>query len=88
MLDRSLQEILYRIDNWISERSGWTTESLQSQYVNVFIYSQHSGSTYIKLPDKLKHSKKICITFKTMTTDFFFDVMLDTYIHQKYILKR
>ena len=88
MLDRSFQEILCRIDNWISERSAWTTESLQSQYVNVFIYSRHSGSTYIKLPDKLKHSKKIFITLKTMTANFFFGVMLDTYIHQKYILKR
>ena len=23
MLEKSFQEILYRIDNWINERSGW-----------------------------------------------------------------
>ena len=25
-LDKSFQEILYRIDNWINEISGWTIE--------------------------------------------------------------
>ena len=32
-LDRSFQEILYKIDNWINEGSGWIIESIQSQYV-------------------------------------------------------
>ena len=29
-LDKSFQEILYRIDNWISEGSGWIVESVKS----------------------------------------------------------
>ena len=28
MLDKSFQEILYRIDNWINEGSGWIVESI------------------------------------------------------------
>ena len=56
-LDRSFQEIFYRIDNWISEGSGWIIESIQSQYVNISVYSPLSGSTYIELPNKLKKPK-------------------------------
>ena len=57
-LDKSFQEILYRIDNWINEGSGWIIESIEAQYVNISIYSSSTGNTYIELPDKLKHSKK------------------------------
>ena len=33
-LDKSFQEILYRIDNWINEKSGWVIES-------VFLFTIH-----------------------------------------------
>ena len=36
-LDKSFQEILYRIDNWINEESGWMTESIDAEYVNISI---------------------------------------------------
>ena len=38
-LDKSFQEILYRIGNWINEGSGWTIESIDGQYVNISAYS-------------------------------------------------
>ena len=34
-LVKSFQEILYRIDNWINEGSGWIVESIDSQYINI-----------------------------------------------------
>ena len=39
MLDKSFQEILYRIDNGNNEGSGLVTESIDAEYVNI------SGST-------------------------------------------
>ena len=54
-LNESFQEILYRIDNWISERYGWIIESIDAEYVNISIYSPLSGSSYIEVPDKLKN---------------------------------
>ena len=36
-LNQSFQEILYRIDNWINEGSGWITE-LTGFYLNVSAY--------------------------------------------------
>ena len=64
MLDKSFQEILYRIDNWINEGSGWVIESVNKEYVNISIFSPLSGSSYIKLPNKLKNSMKGLINIK------------------------
>ena len=36
-LDESFQKILYRIDNWINEGSGWIIESINSQYIKTSI---------------------------------------------------
>ena len=63
-LDKSFQEILYRIDNWINEGSGWIIESIESQYVNISIYRPLIGSTYIELADKLKNPMKGLINIK------------------------
>ena len=54
-LDKSFQEILYRIDNWINEGSGWKIESINGEYVNISMYSPLVGSTFVELPDKLKN---------------------------------
>ena len=63
-LDKSFQEILYRIDNWINEGSGWMIESINGQYVNISMYSPLVGSTFVELPDQLKNSKKDLINIK------------------------
>ena len=34
-LDKYFQEILYRIDNWINEGSGWVIELVEAKYVNL-----------------------------------------------------
>ena len=63
-LDKSFQEDLYRIDNWINEGSGWIIESINGEYVNISMYSPLVGSTFVELPDKLKNSKKGLINIK------------------------
>ena len=57
-LDNYFSEIFNRVDNQISEGSDWVTASIDSEYVNVSIYSSLSGRSYVKLPYKLKNSKK------------------------------
>ena len=34
-LENAFQEILYRIDHWINEGSGWIFEVIASQYINI-----------------------------------------------------
>ena len=63
-LDKSFPEILYRIDNWINEGSGWITETINGEYVNVSVYSPLIGSTYIELPSRLKSPMKGLINIK------------------------
>ena len=63
-LDKSFQEILYRIVNWINVGSGWIFESIEVEYVNISIYSPLSGNTFMKLSNKLKHSMKSLVNIK------------------------
>ena len=77
-LDKSFQEILYRIDNWINEGSGWIIESISGEYVNFSKYSPLFGSSFAELPSELKDSKKVQLVSKTITINVFFAVMLDT----------
>ena len=53
-LENSFQEILYMIDVWINNGSGWNVESIESQYINISTYRPLSGSSYISLPVELK----------------------------------
>ena len=57
-LDQSLQEIIYRLDSWISNGSGWIVEEIYSQYLNISSYLLLSRNTYIKLPIELRHPMK------------------------------
>ena len=63
-LGKSFQEMLYRIDNWINEGSGWIIEAVEAEYVNISIYNPLIGSTYVELPDKLKNPMKGLINIK------------------------
>ena len=63
-LDKSFQEILYRIDNWINERSGWIVEPVDGEYVNISAYSSLIGNTYIELPNESKNPMKGLINMK------------------------
>ena len=47
-LDQCFNEIIYRLENWISHGSGWVVEEVVSQYLNLSSYLPLSGSTYIK----------------------------------------
>ena len=44
-LENTFQEIVYRIDNWINEGSGWIVELIESQYINISTYRSLLGSS-------------------------------------------
>ena len=70
-LENSFKKILYRIDNWINDGSGWIVESIESLYINVSTYRPLSGSSYMKLPEELRRSKKGLITIKNKDQKYF-----------------
>ena len=57
-LEESFQEILYNIDCWINEGSGWIIESTESQYINISTYRPLLGNSYIDLTIELSSLKK------------------------------
>ena len=63
-LGKSFQEILYRIDAWINNGSGWIIESIESQYINISTCKPLLRSSYIKLPTQLDHPRKGLINIR------------------------
>ena len=64
-IDKSFEEILYRLYNWINEGSGWIIESINSQYLNISTYGPLLGSgNFIKLPKELNNPKKDLINIR------------------------
>ena len=63
-LENSFQEILYMIDVWINNGSGWNVESIESQYINISTYRPLSGSSYMDLPVELRSPRKGLINIK------------------------
>ena len=70
-LDKSFQKILYRIENWINEGSGWIVELIESQYINISTYRPLSGSSYMDLPVELKSPRKGLINIKNKDQKIF-----------------
>ena len=75
-LENSFQEILYMIDVWINNGSGWIIELIESQYINISTYRPLSGSSYVKLPAELRSPKKGLINIKNNDQKCFYGVML------------
>ena len=57
-VENSFQKILYVIDVWINNGSGWNVESIESQYINISTYRPLSGSSNIDLPVELTSPRK------------------------------
>ena len=57
-LNDCFNEIIFRLENWISHGSGWIVDSILNQYLNISSYKPLSGSTYCKLPKELCHPMK------------------------------
>ena len=58
-LDKSFQEVLFRIDNYVNKGSCWIVEIVDAEYVNISVYSPLPRSTYIKLHCELKTQWKV-----------------------------
>ena len=87
-LEESFQEILYMIDAWINNGSGWIIESIESQDINISTYWPLLGRTYIDLSIELKSPRKGLINIKKIKIkDAFYGVMLGILIRQKSMQK-
>ena len=86
-LENYFQKILYMVDVWIIEGSGWIVESIESQYINISTYRSLSGSSYVDLLVELKSPRKGLIIIKKKIKNVFYGVILGVLILQKSIQK-
>ena len=70
-LEDCFNEMIFRLENWISHGSGWNIEGTISQYLNISSYKPLSGSTYCKLPKELSNSIKGLINVQNMDNKCF-----------------
>ena len=85
-LENYFQEILYMIDVWINNGSGWNIESIESQYINISTYRPLSRSFFIDLPTFISPRKGL-INIKSKDQKCFYGYMLDISILKKNIQK-
>ena len=64
-LENAFQEILYMINNWINEKSGWIIELIKSHYINISTCGPLSRSSYMDLPTELRSPRKGLINIKS-----------------------
>ena len=65
------EQIVNKIQQWISEGSGWTIQSVDSHFINVVEYRPLKGSSYIPLPKELQNSAKGLINMKNEDNECF-----------------
>ena len=63
-LENAFQEILYKIDAWVNEESGWIIESIECQYINISTHKPLAGSSYIDLSTEVRSPRKGLINIK------------------------
>ena len=63
-LQNYFQEILYMINVWINNGSGWNDESIESECINISTYRPLAGSSYMDLPAELRSPRKGLINIK------------------------
>ena len=71
LLQITQQQILNKIQKWISKGSGWTIKSVDGHFINVVKYRPLRGFSYIPLPKELQHPAKGIINMKNKDDECF-----------------
>ena len=71
LLQITQQQIVNKIQKWISKGSGWTIQSVDGHFINVVQYEPLKGSSYIPLPEELRNSAKGIINMKNNDNECF-----------------
>ena len=71
LLQITQQQILNKIQKWISKGSGWTIKSVDGHFINVVKYRPLRGYSYIPLPKELQNPAKGIINMKNNDNECF-----------------
>ena len=79
-LETTQQQIVNKIEQWISKGSAWIIKSVDGHFINVVRYRPLRGSSYIPLPKELQHPAKGIINIKNNDDECF------RWCHIRYLL--
>ena len=71
LLQITQQQIVNKIQRWISKGSGWIIKSVDGHFINIVKYRPLRGSSYIPLPEELRHPAKGIINIKNNDNECF-----------------
>ena len=71
LLQITQEQIVNKIQQWISEGSAWLMKSVDGHFINVVKYQPLKGSSYIPLPKELQNSSKGIINIKNEDNECF-----------------
>ena len=71
LLQITQQQIVNKIQQWISEGSAWIIKSVDGHFINVVRYRPLRGSSYIPLPKELQNPAKGIINMKNNDDECF-----------------
>ena len=63
-IDNGIERILELIAGWLSEGSGWVFKLVLSHNINIVSYFPLRGTSYINLPEELRHPMKTLVNPK------------------------
>ena len=69
--ENSFEEVLYIIDIWIDNGSGWIIDLIESQCINISTYRPLSGSCFMDLHVELRCPKEGLINIKSKDKKWF-----------------
>ena len=70
-LETTQQQIVNKIERWISKGSAWIIKSVDGHFINVVRYRPLRGSSYIPLPKELQNPAKGIINIKNNDDECF-----------------
>ena len=70
-LETTQQQIVNKIEQWISKGSAWIIKSVDGHFINVVRYRPLRGSSYIPLPKELQNPAKGIINIKNNDDECF-----------------
>ena len=71
VLKLAIKQITKKIAQWLSEKSGWITESVNKHYLNIAKYNPMKGSSHIQFSKELRNPLKSLVNMKNKDNESF-----------------
>ena len=79
--ESDINDVFEKIQKFLGKGSSWIVDSVIDHNINISNYNPSAGSSYIKLPKELNHSKNGLINIQNINDNECFKWCLFRYLH-------